>query len=252
MLAIKRHIPNFITCLNLLCGCIAVVFALRGWLGFAVYLVITAAFFDFCDGLAARLLRAYSSIGKQLDSLSDLISFGLTPAAMLHYEFCQILSPKISFGLDPIPWELLSFFPFFLVVAAAFRLAKFNLDDTQNDKFNGLPTPACALIISSLLLYFVQTPKWMPLLNTVYSIPLLVAVLCLLMVSNIPMISLKIKSTKWKGNQIRFLFLSFVLIFIVVAFFYNYPWSFMVLMILLGYLAFSILFLTFVPVNKKI
>ena len=252
MINSKRHIPNFITCLNLFCGCLAVLFALRGWLGFAVYLVIAAALFDFLDGFAARLLHAYSSIGKQLDSLADLVSFGFAPAAMLHYEFCQILNSHISFGLDSIPWELYSFFPFLLVVAAALRLAKFNVDERQSDHFLGLPTPASALFVSSLLVFVTITPHWMPLLDTVYTIPLLVVLLSWLMLSNVPMFSLKIKALVWNGNEIRFLFLLFVLIFTVIAFLLGWHWSMILFFILSGYILLSLIFLIFAATNKKV
>ena len=244
---IKRHIPNFITCLNLFCGCLAVVFALRGWLGFAVYLVIVAAILDFCDGLAARLLKAYSPLGKELDSLADLISFGLAPAVMMHYEFTQVLRHKISFGLDSIPWELYSFFPFIFVVAAALRLAKFNTDTRQSEQFMGLPTPASALFVCALLVYITRTPKWMPFLDTVYTIPMLVVALSWLMLSNLPMFSLKIKALQWKGNQIRFLFVALSLVYIALAFTMGWPWSLAVLLILSSYVVLSLLLWACVP-----
>jgi len=218
----------------------AVVFALRGWLGFAVYMVIAAAIFDFCDGLAARLLRAYSPLGKELDSLADLISFGLAPAAMMHYEFTQVLRHKITFGLDAISWELFSFFPFIIAVAAALRLAKFNRDERQNEQFIGMPTPASALLISSLLVYVTRTPKLMPLIETPYSIPLLSVIISWLMLSNLPMLSLKFRALKWKGNQIRFLFLALSLCCIALAALFGWPWSLALLFILLSYLAGSL------------
>ena len=258
-MTLKRHIPNAITCLNLFCGCMAVVFALRGWLGFAAYMVIAAAVFDFCDGLAARLLKAYSSVGKELDSLADLISFGLAPAAMMHYEFCHVLSPKISYGLDSIPWELYSFFPFIIVIAAALRLAKFNTDGRQSEHFIGLPTPASALLIISLLVYITRTPRCMPLFETTYTIPLLAVLLSWLMVSGIPMFSLKIKALQWSGNQIRFLFGVLLLIYTVLAFSFGWHWSLTLLIIVLHYIVLSLLFWatsknvsTFATISKKI
>ena len=249
-MTIKHHIPNFITCLNLVCGCIAVVFALKGWLGFAVGLVMVAAGFDFCDGLAARLLKAYSPMGKELDSLSDLVSFGLAPAAMMHYEFCQILSPRIHYGLDSIPWELLSYFPFILVVASALRLAKFNVDTRQNEQFIGLPTPASALLISSLLVYVTATPALYPYFNTAYTIPLLSVFISWLMVSHLPMFSLKIKSLTWKGNQIRFFFLALLCIYTALALILVWPWSLVAVLLLCSYIALSLLLRFFPPAGQ--
>jgi len=239
-MSIKRHIPNFITCLNLFFGCLAVVFALRGWLGFAVYMVIAAAIFDFCDGLAARLLKAYSLVGKELDSLADLVSFGLAPAAMLHYEFCRILSPKINYGLDSLPWELLSFFPFILVVAAALRLARFNVYASKNEHFIGLPTPASALLVGSLLVYITQTPKLAPWFDTPYTIPVLVLLISGLMLSKLYLFSLKFKTLKWRGNQIRFLFFVFVWLLIVLAWVMGWPWSLWMVGVITGYMVFSL------------
>lgn len=246
-MSIKRHIPNFITCFNLFFGCMAVVFALRGWLFFAVAMVMVAAIFDFCDGLAARLLRAYSLLGKELDSLADLISFGLAPAAMVHYEYTQALSHKISYGAESVPWELLSFFPFVLAVAAALRLAKFNIDAGQSDHFRGLPTPAAALLVCAMLVYTTVSPKLLPILHSYWAIPLLSAFVSLLMVSNMPMFSLKIKSLSWSGNQIRFLFAAFLLISIVLAILLGWSWSFTLLLMLSTYIALSLLLWIFVP-----
>jgi len=235
---LRRHIPNAITCLNLFLGCVAVVFGLRGGLSMAVVLVMMAAVLDFCDGLAARLLKAYSPMGKELDSLADLISFGLAPAAMLYYVFS---------GTDTELWEPFSFFPFILVVAAGLRLAKFNTDNRQSEQFLGLPTPACALLTGSLLVYLQGTPQWTPLLHTLYFIPLLVVLLSWLMLSNLPMFSLKIKALKWKGNQIPLLFLGLSLVYISLALVFGWPWSLAVLLILLSYLVLSLFLWAFVP-----
>ena len=240
-MSIKRHIPNTITCLNLFFGCIAVLFALKGWLLFAVVLVVMAAVFDFCDGLAARLLKAYSPMGKELDSLADLVSFGLAPAAMMHYEFAQILNPKISYGAGSIPWELLSFFPFILVVASALRLAKFNIDTRQSEQFIGLPTPASALFISSILLYLTATPTLAPFLETPYTIPAISLFVSYLMVSNVPMFSLKVKALTWKGNQVRVLYLALIIALVVLTLVLGWPWSLAALLALCGYLLLSLL-----------
>jgi CDP-diacylglycerol--serine O-phosphatidyltransferase len=237
---ITRQIPNFITCLNLFCGCMAVVFALRGWLAFAVAMVMVAALFDLLDGLAARLLKATSPLGKELDSLADVVSFGLVPATILHYEYCLILSPRLSYGFDSISWEVLTFFPFIVAVAAALRLAKFNIDTRQSEHFRGLPTPAAALLTCSLIVYITRTPKWMPLLDTPYSIPVVALLVSLLMVSGIPMLSLKIKALQWRGNRARLLFLGCAILIVLSAIILSWHWSLMVLLVLLSYLALSV------------
>ena len=235
----RRHIPNTITCLNLLFGAIAVVFALRGWLLFSVLLLLLCAIFDFCDGLAARVLKAYSPLGKELDSLADLISFGFAPAAMLYYEFDSILSTQ--YGTLSLSMELFSFFPFVVVVASALRLAKFNIDIRQNEAFIGLPTPANALLISALLLYYKSNTALDPWIQTHYTLPLLSLLLSWLMVSELPMFSLKIKSLRWAQNRVRFLFLGFSALYILVAFIFHWPWSLAVLLIMTSYILISLI-----------
>ena len=135
---IIRQIPNTITCLNLLCGVFGVLQALEGHLDIAFYLMLAGAACDFCDGLAARLLNAYSPMGKELDSLADLITFGLLPAVMLYK--C----------MDWYNWgQWICYIPFIITVFSALRLAKFNVDDRQGENFIGLATPACAMICHS-------------------------------------------------------------------------------------------------------
>ena len=248
-MTLKRHIPNFITCLNLLFGCMAVVFALRGEIIYAVAMIFVATLFDFLDGLAARLLKAYSAIGKELDSLADVVSFGLAPAAIMHDGFTQTLSSKINWGLDSIPWELVSFFPFIFVVAAALRLAKFNVDTRQSEHFRGLPTPAAALLICSLFMFVSGTPKITPVFDTIYTIPVIALMVSWLMVSNLPMISLKVKALTWKGNQIRFILLALSGIYITLAFISGWPWSLTMLLIMFSYLLLSLFLWVSPPAN---
>ena len=153
MKPLTHHIPNSITLLNLLFGCVAVVLALRGWTVFAGYCIFTAAVCDFLDGLSARVLGAYSEMGKQLDSLADMVSFGVAPGVMLYQEMSRILSPRITMGFDTVGWEVLMFAPFVLTLFAALRLAKFNIDVRQREGFLGLPAPACALLVAAFLIY---------------------------------------------------------------------------------------------------
>ena len=185
MSGITRHIPNTITSLNLICGSLGVICAFEGRLEAAFYLMIAAAVFDFCDGLAARALGAYSDIGKEHDSLSDMVSFGLLPAIMLH-------RLMIHCGNDSA-W---CYVPLAIAVFSALRLAKFNISDEQKDNFIGLATPACAMLCGALVHYICRTPDSFlaPWAGTRFFIPGLTIVLSALLVSRIPMFSLKFKA----------------------------------------------------------
>jgi CDP-diacylglycerol---serine O-phosphatidyltransferase len=204
---IRKHIPNTITCLNLFAGCIAVVFAFQGNYMTAALFIGLAAIFDFLDGFAARLLKAYSAIGKELDSLADVISFGVAPGAIV-YHF--ILAQTHITGSS----SLLAWSGFLIPVFSALRLAKFNLDERQTSSFIGLPTPANALFwafgIGNAFDFFLDY-TFDPILVAIG-----VAVFCWLLVSNIPMFSLKFKSFGWKGNRLRYYFLTGCIILITV------------------------------------
>lgn len=188
MINIKKHIPNTITCLNLLSGCVAAVFAFRGDLVTAAGLVYLAGLFDFFDGFAARALKAYSPLGKELDSLADVISFGFVPALVVF----NLLSEKIS---TPY-WgaEFLPYIAFVLVVFSALRLAIFNIDDRQTTSFIGLPTPANGLFWVSLAAWG-QSNEFE---FNAFIICALVLVFSYLLVAKLPMFSLKIKSFSLK------------------------------------------------------
>jgi len=184
---ILRAIPNTITSLNLLLGCAAVALALRGRIDFAVYCIFAAAVCDFLDGLSARLLNAYSELGKQLDSLADVVSFGVAPAALLHVQLTILLENKIMGACcSGFAWELLTFAPFVITVFSALRLAKFNIDTKQTDNFIGLPTPANALLIGAVIsLHWLCS--WPVLL-------LMCGFSSFMLVCKLPMFSLKFKS----------------------------------------------------------
>ncbi|MDR1500257.1 MAG: CDP-diacylglycerol--serine O-phosphatidyltransferase [Tannerellaceae bacterium] len=199
---IRKHIPNFITCLSLLSGCAAVVTALDGYIRVAMICIMAAAVFDFLDGLFARLLHAYSAIGKELDSLSDMVAFGLAPAMIIFFVLGEA-SPALHLGAAN---AFVPFLAFVIPVFSALRLAKFNVDTRQTDSFIGLPVPAHALLWSSLgyaLQPLVQVNEVMFALLTVLS----VALTSWLLVSEIPMFSLKTRSLGWKGNEIRYILL---------------------------------------------
>lgn len=180
---ITKHIPNTITSMNLLCGTLGVIMAFSNRLDLAFCLMLAAAVFDFCDGLSARLLDAYSDMGKELDSLSDLVSFGVLPAVMLYN-----VSKACMFGSSWICWT-----PVLIAVFSGLRLAKFNVDPRQTSGFIGLATPANAMICGSLCYYVAFNPA--SFLATWFAgpvfLPVLTACSCFLLVSEIPMFSMK-------------------------------------------------------------
>jgi len=234
-------LPNLITLLNLFLGCLAVVFALRGWTLFAGYCIMVAAVFDFCDGLAARLLNAYSDLGKQLDALADLVSFGLAPTAMLYTTMNMALAQQIAWDLDSLPWELFAFFPFVMVLFSALRLAKFNVDTRQTDQFLGLPTPANALLIASFLMYaryHIALDSYI----TPLSISIAVILLSALLVLEIPMPALKFKGFAWQPNRQRYCFLFLCVMVFIAVLLSGQEWLLAITLIILLYILYSISF----------
>lgn len=203
-MSIKKHIPNFITSLNLVCGTIAILFLMQNQVAFASVMVFVAAVFDFFDGLAARLLHVKSEIGKQLDSLADMVSFGLVPGIILYRlleHFTRIQSGDF--------WILLPFVSILIPVFSALRLAKFNIDTRQDESFIGVPTPATALFIASLDAPFglYAHMSQFPFLGFAAN-PLFLGGTALffsaMMVAEIPLFSLKFKTWAFKGNEIRY------------------------------------------------
>jgi len=213
----RKHIPNFLTSLNIVSGSLSVMFALEGHINLAVLTMFLAALFDFFDGMSARLLKAYSPIGKELDSLADMISFGLAPGMMVltlqKYALFGNVSSLVGTSGGWLTWVFL-LSAFFIPVMSGLRLAKFNIDERQTTSFIGLPTPANAIFFASLAL--IAENGNMPVLDgillTPYSLLFFTVVMSLLLVSEIPMFSLKIKNLKWSGNQVRYLFLLTVLV----------------------------------------
>jgi CDP-diacylglycerol--serine O-phosphatidyltransferase len=196
----KKYIPNTLTCFNLFSGCIAGVMAFEGNYLWVVIWVIIAALFDYSDGFAARALKSYSPMGKELDSLSDDISFGLAPSIAV-FRFLAEHVERIS--QNPLIVEYLPYIAFLLAVFSALRLAKFNIDERQTESFIGLNTPANALFWVSFcygLTHYV--PVITPTL--IYTFIAAIIVFSLLMVSEIPMFSMKVKSLKLKGNETRY------------------------------------------------
>ena len=227
-MALYKHIPNTITSMNLLAGIMGVIFTLEGRLEWALPMMILAAVFDFCDGLAARLLGAYSPIGGELDSLADVVSFGVLPALML-YKVLPTDAPVI-----------LRYIPLFVAVMSAVRLAKFNVDDRQTSDFIGLPTPSCAMVCGSLA-YYLHLQGGVPAGTAVWLVDGIAVILGLLLVSEVPMFGMKIK----KGHKlldtkrIAFLILALVAVLAVVLFKQN--WSLAVLAVFSVYIVENLL-----------
>ena len=197
----KKHIPNSITCCNLISGCIATGFAFAGNIKVALLLIIIGAVFDFFDGMLARLLNVSSPIGNELDSLADVITFGLAPSTII---FSQLHVMSYPTFLEPLR-DYLPYAAFIMAAFSALRLAKFNLDERQALGFIGLPTPANALFWGSLLVGVgekLETRPW-----ALYFILAGVLISSWLLVSEIPMFALKFKHWSFKGNEVKYLFL---------------------------------------------
>ncbi|MBR5255156.1 MAG: CDP-diacylglycerol--serine O-phosphatidyltransferase [Bacteroidales bacterium] len=223
-MALTKHIPNAITSMNLLSGILGVIFALEGRLEWALPLMILAAVFDFCDGLAARLLNAYSPIGKELDSLADMVSFGVLPAIML-------------FKVQPLDAPvLLRFLPLFVAVMSALRLAKFNIDERQTSDFLGLPTPSCAMVCGSLA-YFLHTQGGVPAGAGPWLLAAIAVIMGLLLVSEVPMFGMKIK----KGHKLldtkRIAFLVLAVACVLAVILFKQDWSLAILAVFSIYIA---------------
>jgi CDP-diacylglycerol---serine O-phosphatidyltransferase len=239
---IKNHIPNTITLLNLLAGIFSIYFGMQGDLLFSAYCIFVAAIFDFFDGFTARMLHAKSDIGEQLDSLADVISFGVAPGFIMFHMI------NLSLGSD---FESnLPFFGFIIPLFSALRLAKFNVDENQTDSFVGVPTPTVALLVASFPIIILQTYAENPglyyniILNPYFLVGIAVA-FSLLMVSPLPMFALKFKSFRWKSNQVQYIFVVVSLSIVVFLGFAAVP------IIVLFYLLLSISISIICTTSKK-
>lgn len=196
----KKHIPNFITSLNLFTGCLAVYFAFQSNYAAAFLCILIAGVFDFMDGFAARLLKAYSPMGKELDSLADVISFGLTPGVIV---FSALSSSALP--------HYLAFAAFIMTVFSALRLAKFNIDERQSESFIGLNTPANAIFwgasIYSFGDFYISQPYLLLALAMLFS---------LLLVAEFPMFSLKIKGLSWSKSKVQYIFLIGCIVLLII------------------------------------
>ena len=190
----SKHIPNLLTISNLICGCIALYFTFQGELVFTAYLIGLAAIFDFMDGAAARLLNISNPLGKELDSMADMVSFGLVPGSVVFHL------------LEETPLSQYSFMALVIPIFSAYRLAKFNIDENQNENFIGLPTPAnCLVFVSIPLITTFNSESTIAYLFEIPEILLIITILMsLALVSKINMFSLKFKNLKFQDNKFRF------------------------------------------------
>ncbi len=218
----KKHIPNGITCANLFSGCVGIVFAFKGQLEMAAYFVVLSGVFDFFDGLVARLLNVKSNIGKDLDSLADMVSFGFLPGVVMF----QLLTQS------DLKNEYLPYFGFLITVFSALRLAKFNNDSRQTEDFIGLNTPMNTLFIVSLPFIEKNYPA---VINSTVLLIGITIITSALLVSEIKIFSLKFNSTSWAQNKIKFVFVGLSALLIILIKFTAVPF------ILILYLALSIL-----------
>lgn len=221
----KKQIPNAITTLNLLCGCLAIANAFTGELYVSALLIFAGTIFDFMDGAAARLLKVSNPLGEQLDSLSDMVSFGLAPGIILFQYVNHLHAVNPSNLISDYSW--LPYIAFIIPVFSSFRLAKFNIDNRQTSSFIGLPTPANAgFFISIVVIYFfpdvpqiISTKNLiLPIIYNPITMLVLGVIFSFLLLAEIPMFSLKLKSLKWKGNELP---LTFILLFFLLLILFN-------------------------------
>jgi len=258
------NLANILTSANLMSGIFSILFAVSGNLELAVFAIFAGAIFDFLDGFAARLLKTSGELGKQLDSLADMVTFGVAPGILmmvvLTIDFINFQVTEVEVQQSFANWmnslvnlkNDLSFLPFAGLIIpffSIFRLAKFNLDTRQTTSFIGLPTPANTLFFTTfplVLIYGdVSASPFSQFMFNPYVILSLIVVMSLLMVSEIPLFSLKVKNLKWKDNQIRFPFLLISLAIICVF------WLWSIALIVILYLIMSFIENTFIKKKEN-
>jgi len=215
----KRHIPNLITLLNLACGTVAIVLTLEGQWQWAVYLVLAASVFDFLDGFAARMLNAYSETGKQLDSLADMVSFGVLPAVFIYTLFKNLFlnQPDDTGSIyQYLQWVVLV--SVLLVPAfSAIRLARFNSEEDQGTFFHGLPTPAHALFWTGIFWQMMQSGSLFGTPLNLFFMWAIMLIMAFHMILPVPMYSLKFEHFRLRGNLIRYLLLLLAVLILILT-----------------------------------
>lgn len=238
----KKYVPNVLTTLNLVCGLISVTLVLQHNLALAAVFIFIAAAFDYLDGTAARLLKAYSELGKQLDSLADLVSFGVAPGLIIF----QLLSFHCTNGCNILEqWNVIPYLALLIPVCSALRLAKFNIDLRQEINFIGLPTPANAIFFASIpmilqIQYNIHTFIKLDFMAALFSDPRVLAAITVffsyLLISDFRMFSMKFKSMSWRENQHRYIILILSLVLLLIFSISAVP------MVFLAYLLLSVVY----------
>ncbi|WP_417358317.1 CDP-alcohol phosphatidyltransferase family protein [Flavobacterium sp.] len=239
-MSVKKHIPNFITLLNLASGLIALVYAFNTNLQMAFFWVCMGIFFDFWDGFFARILKVQGKLGLQLDSLADMVTSGVVPGVVMYQLLANIadLTDDYNLSIDNGYLGLLPYAGFIITLASCYRLAKFNIDERQTDSFIGLPTPANALFIMSLPVILNQTGGEGVVFEFLSNPFILVGISLLsayLLNAEIPLFSLKVKYFNWKNNKIQFIFL---IVSVLLLSFFQY---FAIPVIILFYVVLSVI-----------
>ena len=201
---IKKHIPNALTCANLLCGCFGILNVFRGDLETASYLIGIALVCDWLDGFVARILHVCSPIGKELDSLADMVTFGVLPAFMMLHLLEGSCNGYCTTGLFGFHKPYIAFG---LAIFSGLRLAKFNIDTRQSDSFIGVPTPANGMIVASLPLIAAFQPEYKTIFINYNVLTFYSIIMSYLLVAELPLFALKFKSFAWQSNQLKYVFL---------------------------------------------
>ncbi|HRG57379.1 MAG TPA: CDP-diacylglycerol--serine O-phosphatidyltransferase [Bacteroidia bacterium] len=214
---IKKHIPNTITLLNLVCGCLAIISTFHKSFELTAILVVLAAVLDFFDGFAARLLKVHSDMGKQLDSLADMVTFGVVPGFVMYELIIFDIGNSSAYIAPNEPVWYLAYFALLIPVFSAYRLAKFNIDTRQNDSFIGLPTPANALFICFLpMLMIPEGNQIAGILLKPYFLIALCFIQAYLMIAELPLIALKFKQFGYNGNEWRYALIMLTLVSLII------------------------------------
>jgi CDP-diacylglycerol---serine O-phosphatidyltransferase len=215
-----KHVPNAMTCGNLLCGCLGILFCMRGDLTTAAWLIVLAGILDFGDGFVARAVGASGPFGKELDSLADVVTFGVLPSFIIY----TLLTPlAFTFGGEPAWVQQVPVVSFAIAICGALRLARFNIDTRQTDQFLGLPIPANALVIASYPMIVAMQPQYAGIVTNPVFLYGSIIVLSLLMVSELPLMAFKFKSFAWAANKVKYSFLLAAVVLLVVLQFAAIP-----------------------------